>query len=72
MSACLVSLMEVSTGVATFQGLARHSSHEADNDFLALMWNSKAGMRVFYDFQQWYLYRLDSGAVAKNIVALML
>jgi hypothetical protein len=56
--------MEVPTGVATFQEFARHSSHEADNDFLVLLWDSKAGIRVVYEFRQWY--RLDSGAVAKE------
>jgi hypothetical protein len=40
MSAWLISLMEVPTGVATFQEFARYSSHEANNDFLALLWDS--------------------------------
>ena len=49
MSAWLVSLMEVPTGVVTVQEFARHSSHEANKDFLALLWNSKAGIKVVYE-----------------------
>ena len=52
------------TGLATLHEFARYSSHKADDDFPALLWDSKARIRVIYEFRQWY--KLDSGAVVKE------
>jgi len=53
----------VPTVVATLHEFARHNSHKAD-DFPALLWDSKARIRVIYEFRQWY--KLDGGAVVKE------
>jgi len=42
----------------------RHSSHKADDDFLALLWKCKARIKTVYEFRQWY--KLDGGAVVKE------
>jgi hypothetical protein len=50
--------------VATLHEFARHSSHKADDDFPALLWASKARIRVIYEFRQWY--KLDGGTMVKE------
>jgi hypothetical protein len=50
--------------VAALRESARHGSHGADDDFSVFLWDSKARMRVIYEFQQWY--KLDSGAVVEE------
>ena len=50
--------------MATLHKFERHSSHKADDDFTALLWDSKARIRVVYEFRQWY--KLDSVAVVEE------
>jgi len=50
--------------VVTLHELTRHSSDKADDDFSALLWDSKARIRFVYEFGQWY--ELNSGAMVKE------
>jgi len=56
--------LEVPAGAGTLHEYARHGSHKANNDFSALLWDSKAWIRFVYEFGQWY--ELDGGAVMKE------
>lgn len=50
--------------MTTLHEFARHSSHKADDDFLALRRDFVARMKVVYKFR--WQYKLDSGVVVKE------
>ena len=50
--------------MATLYEFACNSSHKADDDFLVLLQDSKARIKVAYEFRLWY--KLDDGAVVEE------